>query len=118
MFEAVIFDCDGVLLETEAAELQVELEVLAGLGLHIEHSRYCAGALGCRFSFISGVSRKWGVSLFTRRTAHIWTDLLAVHATHGNVRVRCRSALLHELVASNAHRQGSSAFAVAFPCGG
>ena len=46
MFEAVIFDCDGVLLDTETAELQAELEVLAGLGLHIEHARYCAGALG------------------------------------------------------------------------
>ena len=46
MFEAVIFDCDGVLLDTETAELQVELEVLAGLGLHIEYARYCAGALG------------------------------------------------------------------------
>ena len=46
MFDAVLFDCDGVLLDTEVAELQVELELLARLGLHIDRASYCAGALG------------------------------------------------------------------------
>jgi len=44
--EAVIFDCDGVLLDTEVAELQVELDLLEHLGLPIDRRTYCAGALG------------------------------------------------------------------------
>jgi HAD superfamily hydrolase (TIGR01509 family) len=62
MFEAVIFDCDGVLLDTEMAELQLELDLLAGLGLRIDRASYCAGALGAHrpqlVAFVDGLFRQ------------------------------------------------------------
>jgi HAD superfamily hydrolase (TIGR01509 family) len=62
IFEAIIFDCDGVLLDTEAAELQVELDLLARLGLRIDRSTYCAGALGAHrpqlVAFVDGLFRQ------------------------------------------------------------
>ena len=62
MFAAVIFDCDGVLLDTEIAELQAELELLARLGLRIDRAGYCAGALGAHrpqlLAFVEGLFRQ------------------------------------------------------------
>jgi HAD superfamily hydrolase (TIGR01509 family) len=62
MFEAVIFDCDGVLLDTEIAELQVELALLLRLGLRIDRASYCAGALGAHrpqlLAFVDGLFRQ------------------------------------------------------------
>ncbi len=66
MFEAVIFDCDGVLLDTEIAELQVELDLLGRLGLRIDRATYCAGALGAhRPQLVVFVD-----NLFRRRLGH------------------------------------------------
>jgi HAD superfamily hydrolase (TIGR01509 family) len=45
-FKAVIFDCDGVLVDSEKLALQVELEVLAELGLSFERSDYVLRFMG------------------------------------------------------------------------
>lgn len=40
MFEAVLFDNDGVLVDSETIHVQVELDLLAQLGLHYDYSAY------------------------------------------------------------------------------
>ena len=46
MFDAVIFDCDGVLVDSETLALEIELEELATLGLVYERSAYVARFMG------------------------------------------------------------------------
>ncbi|HET9160136.1 MAG TPA: HAD family phosphatase [Caulobacteraceae bacterium] len=45
-FEAVIFDCDGVLVDSEALALEVELEILEGLGLTFEKQDFVRRFMG------------------------------------------------------------------------
>lgn len=45
-FAAVIFDCDGVLVDSEKLALEVELEVLAELGLSFDRSDYALRFMG------------------------------------------------------------------------
>ena len=45
-FKAVIFDCDGVLVDSEKLALEVELEVLAELGLTFERDEYVLRFMG------------------------------------------------------------------------
>ena len=46
MFDAVIFDCDGVLVDSETLALEIELQELAALGLVYERDAYCARFMG------------------------------------------------------------------------
>lgn len=46
MFDAVIFDCDGVLVDSEVLSLEVELEVMAEAGLTYDLADYKARFLG------------------------------------------------------------------------
>lgn len=46
MYEAVIFDCDGVLVDTEVLALDVEGAVLAEFGVVPERSAYMARFMG------------------------------------------------------------------------
>jgi HAD superfamily hydrolase (TIGR01509 family) len=46
MFRAIIFDCDGVLVDSEKLALEVELEVLAELGLTFERDDYVLRFMG------------------------------------------------------------------------
>ena len=45
-FKAVIFDCDGVLVDSEIIALKVELEMLAEQGLHFEPADYAVRFMG------------------------------------------------------------------------
>lgn len=45
-FKAVIFDCDGVLVDSEKLALQVELDVLAELGLSFDRADYMLRFMG------------------------------------------------------------------------
>jgi beta-phosphoglucomutase-like phosphatase (HAD superfamily) len=45
-FEAVIFDCDGVLVDSEALALEVELEILEGCGLTFEKADFIRRFMG------------------------------------------------------------------------
>ena len=45
-FQAIIFDCDGVLVDSEKLALDVELEVLSGLGLTFERDDYLLRFMG------------------------------------------------------------------------
>ncbi len=45
-FKAVIFDCDGVLVDSEVIALKVELEMLAEQGLHFEPADYAVRFMG------------------------------------------------------------------------
>ena len=45
-FKAIIFDCDGVLVDSEKLALEVELEVLAELGLTFERDDYVLRFMG------------------------------------------------------------------------
>jgi HAD superfamily hydrolase (TIGR01509 family) len=45
-YKAVIFDCDGVLVDSEKLALEVELEVLADLGLTFEREDYVLRFMG------------------------------------------------------------------------
>ena len=45
-YKAVIFDCDGVLVDSEKLALEVELEVLAELGLTFERDDYVLRFMG------------------------------------------------------------------------
>jgi HAD superfamily hydrolase (TIGR01509 family) len=46
MFRAIIFDCDGVLVDSEKLALEVELEALAELGLTFERDDYVLRFMG------------------------------------------------------------------------
>ncbi|NEX91683.1 HAD family phosphatase [Caulobacter sp. 17J65-9] len=46
MFDAVIFDCDGVLVDSEVLSLEVELEAMAELGVTYDLVEYKARFLG------------------------------------------------------------------------
>jgi HAD superfamily hydrolase (TIGR01509 family) len=46
VFKAVIFDCDGVLVDSEKLALEVELDVLAELGLTFERDDYVLRFMG------------------------------------------------------------------------
>lgn len=46
MIEAVIFDCDGVLVDSEVLALEVELAALAGIGLTYEEEDFKARFMG------------------------------------------------------------------------
>jgi HAD superfamily hydrolase (TIGR01509 family) len=46
LFKAVIFDCDGVLVDSEKLALEVELEVLAELGLTFDRDDYVLRFMG------------------------------------------------------------------------
>ncbi len=46
MFDAVIFDCDGVLVDSEKLGLEIELAMLAEIGLHYERDDYVARFMG------------------------------------------------------------------------
>ena len=46
MFEAVIFDCDGVLVDSEILSLRVELTALEEIGLPFERDAYVAAFMG------------------------------------------------------------------------
>ena len=46
MFDAVIFDCDGVLVDSETLALEIELQELAALGLVYGRDDYCARFMG------------------------------------------------------------------------
>lgn len=46
LFKAIIFDCDGVLVDSEKLALEVELEVLAELGLTFERGDYVQRFMG------------------------------------------------------------------------
>jgi beta-phosphoglucomutase-like phosphatase (HAD superfamily) len=45
-FAAVIFDCDGVLVDSEVLALEVELDELAALGLDYDRDEFCARFMG------------------------------------------------------------------------
>lgn len=45
-FDAVIFDCDGVLVDSESLALEVELEILAGCGLGYGRAEFIARFMG------------------------------------------------------------------------
>ena len=46
MFEAVIFDCDGVLVDSEVLAVEVELMSLAEVGLHYDEEEFKARFMG------------------------------------------------------------------------
>jgi HAD superfamily hydrolase (TIGR01509 family) len=46
LFKAVIFDCDGVLVDSEVIALRVEMEMLAEEGLHFTRDEYVARFMG------------------------------------------------------------------------
>jgi HAD superfamily hydrolase (TIGR01509 family) len=46
MFEAVIFDCDGVLVDSEVLAVEVELASLAEVGLHYDEEEFKARFMG------------------------------------------------------------------------
>ena len=45
-FEAVIFDCDGVLVDSESLALEVELEILAECGLEYDRTDFVSRFMG------------------------------------------------------------------------
>lgn len=46
MYKAVLFDCDGVLVDSEIIALKVEMEMLAEQGLHFDRADYAARFMG------------------------------------------------------------------------
>lgn len=45
-FAAVIFDCDGVLVDSETLALEIEMQALAPLDMTYEHDEFCARFMG------------------------------------------------------------------------
>ncbi len=46
MFSAILFDCDGVLVDSEILSLQVEIETLKESGLHFEMNQFAGRFMG------------------------------------------------------------------------
>jgi beta-phosphoglucomutase-like phosphatase (HAD superfamily) len=46
MVKAILFDCDGVLVDSEILAVEVETDMLAALGLHYEHQEFKARFMG------------------------------------------------------------------------
>ena len=58
MIGAVIFDCDGVLVDSETLAVEVGRQVLAEIGLHFERDEYVARFCGRPFVvMLCGTSR-------------------------------------------------------------
>lgn len=56
MISAVIFDCDGVLVDSEILALEVELAILAEQGLHFERDDYVTRFMGLSYeAFHEGI---------------------------------------------------------------
>ena len=45
-FELIIFDCDGVLIDSEVIANRVDVELLATLGIHFSFEEYMEISLG------------------------------------------------------------------------
>lgn len=46
MFDAVIFDCDGCLIDSEVLALEVELEALSAIGMAYDRGEFCRRFMG------------------------------------------------------------------------
>jgi beta-phosphoglucomutase-like phosphatase (HAD superfamily) len=46
MIEAILFDCDGVLVDSEILAVEVETDMLAALGLHYDHHEFKVRFMG------------------------------------------------------------------------
>jgi HAD superfamily hydrolase (TIGR01509 family) len=61
--EHLIFDCDGVLVDSEPLSMRVDVEILAENGVHISEAEAHARFVGKTFAaMIDDISREFGVS--------------------------------------------------------
>ena len=98
--EALVFDCDGVLVNSEELIQELELELLADHGLHYEREEFCRRFLGvANATFVEELNadseKLLGVALpdnfiarLSDRAAQIFaTDLVAFDGVHDVVMV-------------------------------
>jgi HAD superfamily hydrolase (TIGR01509 family) len=107
-FEAVIFDCDGVLVDSESLALEVELEILEACGLSFEAPEFIR-----RFMGTSDISFRDALDLEsrTRLGRPLRDDFLEV--THAAREAICRERLAEVLGARAAVQAVRLAKAVA-----
>jgi HAD superfamily hydrolase (TIGR01509 family) len=63
MFDAVIFDCDGVLVDSEALALEIELELMAAVGVTYDRPTFCRRFKGLHstsfYAALDADARSW-----------------------------------------------------------
>lgn len=77
MFQAVIFDCDGVLVDSEVLALEVELAMLAGQGLSFTREEYVTRFMGLSYEQFHDVIDAEAVQRLGRPTTHDFRTELA-----------------------------------------
>ncbi len=90
-FDLIIFDCDGVLIDSEPISCQVLVEALAELGMHISYEEAIATFVGKSISsnrlYIEERIKKplpsdFGINLQTRTIQKFKTDLNPIKGIH------------------------------------
>ncbi|MGJ3231754.1 MAG: HAD family hydrolase [Oceanicaulis sp.] len=95
MAKAVIFDCDGVLVNTETIVIGIELEAMAELGVHYERDAFIRKYLGCsetdfeagldadhRAAHGTGLPDGFFEAMEQRRVKALETDVAAISGAH------------------------------------
>lgn len=95
MVHGVIFDCDGVLVNTESIVIDIEISAMAGLGVTYDREDFIRKYLGCsepdfetgldadcRSATGSGLPEGFFEALETRRVAALARDVAAIPGVH------------------------------------
>jgi len=77
LIAAVIFDCDGVLVDSEVLALEVELAILAEQGLHFERDDYVTRFIGLSHDAFHDVIDEEAKKRLGRSISHTIRDELA-----------------------------------------
>jgi beta-phosphoglucomutase len=67
--QAIVFDFDGVLADSEPLHLQVYQQLLEPEGIHLDHATYCAKYLGFDdVGVFQQIAKDYGLCSATRRS--------------------------------------------------
>ncbi|SOH92263.1 haloacid dehalogenase superfamily, subfamily IA, variant 3 with third motif having DD or ED [Monaibacterium marinum] len=81
--DLVIFDCDGVLIDSEGLSAQVLIKALAKLDIDVDIDYFCANFVGRSFPTVAqDIRNRWNVALPEGFEASYRADLLAEFETH------------------------------------
>ena len=77
--DLIIFDCDGVLIDSEGLSARVLIGALARLGIHVDMDYFCVNFVGRSFPTVArDIREKWKVALPDGFEASYRRELLAV----------------------------------------
>lgn len=108
-FELVVFDCDGVLVDSEVIAVQIDQRVLADLGWELEREEIIERFVGkSEANFIAGIEKHLGIELgegWDRKYQHWYHEALErdLTAVDGVEEALDRIRLPHCVASSGSH---------------